>query len=170
MPLAWPHRTGALECAPVPSASARIQPPGHETTAMPIPASVGANHCQIPSTGPTELPITIRMMPLAAMNASVNHLGISEPRSTATVPLPRCYRFLLPASSTDVYLSNVDPKNINRHLDCALELRQIPGHFFKCRTDWQSSILLGPWQLTKARKGVAGMRGRCGVPILPFSE
>src|SRR3954470_24296766 len=36
MPLAWPHRTGALECAPVPSASARIQPPGHETTAMPI--------------------------------------------------------------------------------------------------------------------------------------
>src|SRR3954454_21056671 len=36
MPLAWPHRRGALECAPVPSASARIQPPGHETTAMPI--------------------------------------------------------------------------------------------------------------------------------------
>src|SRR3954469_2809185 len=36
MPLAWPHRTVALECAPVPSASARIEPPGHETTGMPI--------------------------------------------------------------------------------------------------------------------------------------
>src|SRR4051812_954298 len=36
MPLAWPHRRGALECAPVPSANEQIQPPDHGTTAMPI--------------------------------------------------------------------------------------------------------------------------------------